>query len=173
MTIDLSTLKPGDAMTKFEDELREAFERMRYMIMTGGGEDWPGPDLRRFETLKQAAALLLDILPELRRLVWKPIEAAPKHQDILVFYMNELGKSRIVKAAYFTRMTLEASSEFYDAEYDEKQDNYFAPEGWYESLEEASNMLDFSYYRMTCQPELWMPIPSPALTEKLKKAGVV
>lgn len=142
-------------MTKFEDELRSAIEN--------------GDSKHAFK----AAALLLEILPELRGMVWQPIETAPKHQNVLVRYALENGNERMVKAAHFTSKTLEASGEFYDAEYDESQGNYFAPEGWYESLGEVSIMVDFSYYRMCYNPTHWMPIPTTTLTEKLKKAGVV
>lgn len=86
MTIDLSTLKPGDTMTKFEDELREAvkYAKSKYWLCELTNDE--------IEPLYKAAALLLDILPELRGVVWRTIESAPRDGGcIFAKWENENG----------------------------------------------------------------------------------
>ena len=98
---------------------------------------------------------------------WQSIDTAPKNQDVLVGYHNEAGKWRTVKAAYLATHTVE-SFECDDAfaEYFEEEDAYYCPAGWYESLDEVSNSIDYGYYKMEHDPSHWMPLPGPPMIDQ-------
>ena len=52
----------------------------------------------------------------------------------LAYYVNTMGKCRIVRAVYTEAMTIPVGCDNYDewGDYDEEKDEYFCPEGWYE-----------------------------------------
>lgn len=92
---------------------------------------------------------------------WQPIKTAPMGRNVLIAFKNESGKWRIVKAAYFTKYALEASSDFEGGEYDEERGEYYVPPGWYEDVE-AETGLDYSYHSLgPIGPTHWMPLPEP------------
>lgn len=97
---------------------------------------------------------------------WQPIETAPKGKGVLVFYKNRNGKGRVVKAAYIEKHTLEADSECGGdwGEYSEAHDEYFCPEGWYESID---NWDDFSEIRINeGEPSHWHPLPESPIEQE-------
>lgn len=98
---------------------------------------------------------------------WQPIESAPAGVNVLVFYRNKLNKGRIVKACYIGHRTVYA----YDvslvdddfAEYDEEQDEYFIPEGWYESIDNWDDVSSAKIYHGV--PTHWMHLPKEPLSD--------
>lgn len=73
-------------MTKFEDELRSAVEDLQNNVC-GRGLISDYSDIR-LETVTQVAVLLLEILPELRGMVWQPIESAPRDGTYILASAN-------------------------------------------------------------------------------------
>jgi len=76
---------------------------------------------------------------------------------VLVFGINESGKSRKAKAMYARKFELEANDEAVDSgffEYDESRDESYVPEGWYEdnSCSETDYVIDFTVTH-------WQPLP--------------
>jgi len=88
---------------------------------------------------------------------WKTIDTAPKDgREVLVFYKNEQGKGRIVKARYVGRFTVECDDDTYQVDYDEN-DIPYCPEGWYEQVD---NYDDFAEFYMERNITHWMKLPS-------------
>jgi hypothetical protein len=80
---------------------------------------------------------------------------------VLVFGINESGKSRKAKAMYARKFELEANDEAVDSgffEYDESRDESYVPEGWYEdnSCSETDYVIDFTVTH-------WQPLPEAPL----------
>ena len=91
---------------------------------------------------------------------WRPIETAPHNMSVLIYYKNELGKRRIVKASHCERWTVEANmDEDSYHEYSEEKDGYFMHEGWYEQID---NWPEYSScFVNEGIPTHWMPLPTP------------
>ena len=88
---------------------------------------------------------------------WQPIETAPlTGREMLVYYKNSCGNGRIIKAFYAGKYAMESEEDY--AEYCEERDAYFAPEGWYESID---NWDEFSSIKTDVDPTRWMPLPEP------------
>jgi len=85
---------------------------------------------------------------------WRPISTAPKTRTVLVGYYNELGNWRTVKARYYPPGSLELDENAID--YDDPDDDGYAPEGWYEETETHDHVL-----RLEIEPTQWMPLPKP------------
>lgn len=75
---------------------------------------------------------------------WQPIETAPSHREVYIsFKRNKY--SGICKAIFFPKNSEEYTGEDLDfVDYDDQQDNYFLPEGWYE----VSEFQEYSYWLM-------------------------
>lgn len=132
-------------------ELSKAVERLREAAATNFDGDAP----------HQMVCDVLDLIAFYDAMKWMPIEEAPKGAMVLVYYKNALGKSRIVKAFYAQKHTLECDEDF--ADYDEDADQYYAPEGWYEDID---NWDEFSSIRITCgEPTHFIPLSSIPLPE--------
>lgn len=90
---------------------------------------------------------------------WQPIETAPSGLPVLVYYLNQLGKGRSVKAMYADRFAIESQCDDEYVEYSEEADEYYMPEGWYECID---NWDEYSFVSITeGTPTHWMPIPEP------------
>ena len=91
------------------------------------------------------------------QLQWKPIETAPINRKVMVGYVNQYKHKRIICAEYIPMFTLLAEEGNDWAEYNEYDDEYYVPEGWYECID---NWGDFSSVAITeGVPEVWMDIP--------------
>jgi hypothetical protein len=89
---------------------------------------------------------------------WISAATLPPHGvPVLAYYRNELGKSRVVRATYYGPMELEQADECGGpGDYDEKSDEYYAPEGWYETNEHEE-----TYWRVDETVTHWMRLPDP------------
>lgn len=82
----------------------------------------------------------------------------PPGQIVLATYRNTLGMPRMVRAEWITQFTVEAES---DADeigiYNEKDDTYYLPEGWWETID---NWDDYArVYVSEGQVTHWTPLP--------------
>lgn len=112
---------------------------------------------RNADLLDEATALI-------RRLIeaheWRPIDTAPDSRNVLVTYINPLGKPRIVKAIYVTQFSIEQEPEDdgFELDYHEERDAHYLPEGWYEVCD---NHDEYGYFAITNgEPTHWMPLPA-------------
>jgi len=89
---------------------------------------------------------------------WVGVEDGLPKAACLAFYINDFGNSRIVKARFVRRYTVEDNGDDLEGEYDEKTDNYYWPEGWYEQID---NWDDYSAVRIyQGKVTHWMPLPA-------------
>ena len=96
---------------------------------------------------------------------WQSIATAPKGKEVLIHYVNELGKGRTIKAKYVERFFEESSPDSENDEYNEADDMYYTLPGWYELID---NWDDFSSVCVHHDPSHWMPLPSPPTREESK-----
>ncbi len=98
--------------------------------------------------------------------VWQPIETAPKAKSVLVAYVNECGKSRVVRACFIARFT-ELSDEDTNNEINPADENCYTIEGWYEQID---NWDEYSGIRIHHEVTHWTPLPgAPTLTAALQE----
>lgn len=87
---------------------------------------------------------------------WEPIESAPKDgRIILVFYKNELGNGRIVRASWFCDDDIEQWENPDQSEPD-----------WYERSEVYEELEDGMVSPVMGHPTHWMPLPPPPTNTK-------
>jgi len=79
---------------------------------------------------------------------------------VLVFVQGVYGnKTRRLRASYAAKHTQEQSElADGDADYDEATDEYYCPEGWYET-----NEFEEVHWRVEGEVTHWMPLPEPPL----------
>lgn len=81
----------------------------------------------------------------------------PKNcHPVIAFGKNSVGSIRRIRAAYIRKFELVANDDDDRAEYDEKTDEYYSPEGWYEWNEEEE-----THWAVSFPITHWMPFPSP------------
>lgn len=79
-------------------------------------------------------------------------------RKVLATYKNNHGKRRIIIASHLPTLFAECECEYdCNCEYDEKSDESFYPEGWYEQIE---NWDDFSSVMVDEEITHWMPLPT-------------
>lgn len=81
---------------------------------------------------------------------WQLIETAPKGRKVIAGYANTLGNWRSVMACYYLPKTLD-----WNCDFDGGDEDGFAPEGWYEEIENSETIFPMS------APTHWMPLPKP------------
>lgn len=95
---------------------------------------------------------------------WVSIETELPSKPCFAYYKNELGNSRTVKAKYVKQFSEEAHTDDDWIEYNEADDTYYYPAGWYEMID---NWDDYAFVTINHQVTHWMPLPAaPTLNEK-------
>jgi hypothetical protein len=78
--------------------------------------------------------------------------------DVLAFYRNKQGKPRIIRAQWIAQFTVDAEPDLDEiGEYNEKNENYYLPEGWWEVIDNWDE-----YYRVYVTQGIvthWRPLP--------------
>jgi hypothetical protein len=82
---------------------------------------------------------------------------------VLAHYINELGMSRIVRAQWIAENTVEAGDDLDEVgEYNDADDTYYMPEGWWEQIDNWDN-----YAQVWMQRDVthwtYMPLPPPQI----------
>tara|TARA_R100001086_G_scaffold108115_1_gene54596 strand:+ start:1914 stop:2318 length:405 start_codon:yes stop_codon:yes gene_type:complete len=103
-------------------------------------------------------------LGDLRRWnsTWISIDnAMPKPgKAVIVSHVSRHGRRNVITACYFPRMNWEVMSWECDEEewcdYDEEEDIYYYPEGWYEFGYEMD-----TYHHISATVTHWIPLPEP------------
>ena len=89
-------------------------------------------------------------------------EQGPEHgKNVLVFYKTEIGRDLILISAYFGKYELRSNDDDFgdDTDYCEDEDEYYAPEGWYEYSEHND---EYSYiYFSGIEITHWSDMPEP------------
>lgn len=79
---------------------------------------------------------------------------------VLAYYFNKLGKGRTICAIWVPAKSRSDDADFADddfTEYDEEDDKYYWPEGWYEVIE---NWDEFGFFRVyEGEVVYWQPFP--------------
>jgi hypothetical protein len=78
-------------------------------------------------------------------------------RSVLFFWENSFGKKRISKGFYVSKFSTVADTDLWGdfGEYSEEEDEFFIPEGWYESTWEGETIYDINNVTH------WMPLPEP------------
>lgn len=93
---------------------------------------------------------------------WQPIETHPKNNKrCLLYTWNNLRKPRTITATYIAKFTEQTDEEY--GEYSDKLDDYFLPEGWYETID---NWDDCCFVEVRDIITHWIPLPSPPVEHK-------
>lgn len=89
---------------------------------------------------------------------WQPIGTAPHQKAVLIHYKNSHGNSRVIKAKFVPRYTVESDGEndSYD-EYCDEKDALFLREGWYELIDNWGDFSSVHVYEGV--PDMWHPLP--------------
>jgi len=89
---------------------------------------------------------------------WVSVEKALPDgpSPVIIYGINDAGKGRRLRAMYARQFELESYNDDDGAEYSEEKDEFFAPQGWYETneFEEVHWAIDFNVTH-------WMPLPEP------------
>ena len=98
---------------------------------------------------------LVNELEATQPMQWQPIETAPKGRKLILGYKNGAGMWRTIIGKYVLPGTLELTEEAIDRlNLDDGDDGTYAPEGWYETPDNAE-FIDPTYET----PIRWMPLP--------------
>lgn len=105
----------------------------------------------------QARAALSTLVPE------EPSEAWILSSDrlpetgvsVIAYFANSLGNGRRIRAAYCAAKSLKADYDNDLGEYDEENDMYWCPEGWYETNEHEE-----THWQVDDVVTHWQPLPA-------------
>lgn len=81
-------------------------------------------------------------------------ELPENSKHVIVAYRNELGMPRRVRAIYERKFEIVIDDYDNGCYYDEKDDEYYLKEGWYESCDGSEN-----YYDIECEVLCWCGLP--------------
>ncbi len=74
---------------------------------------------------------------------------------VIAYFKNEHGKDRRIRAMYVPRFFMDDLGDSgCDPDYDEEEDMYFWPEGWYEC-----NEFEDTHWMVDGNVTHWMPLP--------------
>ena len=140
-------------------EVRELVE-----FLTPSREQAGAISLDAFVKLRRAAALLQQQSTELATLRAQPVAVSDRlpepNTKVLAHYCNKLSKGRTICAIWVpakTRVSNSDIDENLDLEYDDKTDQFYWPEGWYEAIE---NWEEFGYLKVyEGEVAYWQPLP--------------
>lgn len=102
------------------------------------------------------------VAPRKKVYEWQRVQTAPNNTVVLVHFVNDLGKSRIIRASYVPPFTQEADIDSEWHEYSQSRDAYYLPQGWYEETYSETGAYDYSSYfvfKDHGQVTHWMPLP--------------
>ena len=91
---------------------------------------------------------------------WIPVttQLPESEKRVIAAYKNALGNWRIICAFYALEKTLiDDGAEVEDSVYDEENDCFYWPAGWYEVIDNWDNYSSISIYQGTVSH--WMPLP--------------
>ena len=130
---------------------------------TCGYDDAEGKAQAAWGALKaenaRLAAALRDMPTDNKTSVWHPIDSAPKMRKVIVHYLNELKRHRVVLACYYKANSLEMHDD-YGWVQESSGDGYeFAPAGWYEEHDSDNPIMPLGG-----DPTHWMELPTPPLS---------
>lgn len=121
------------------------------------------------------AAYLTRAAELLERQVVVPVAASERLPEpstkVLAHYVNDLGKGRTICAIWVPAKTRSDEGGHDDfTEYDEEDDKFYWPEGWYEAIE---NWDEFGYVKVyEGEVDYWQPLPKrPAHALPLPEVG--
>ncbi len=100
---------------------------------------------------------LITNAPTIPREGWVSVEDRMPNKVCLAFYKNELGNGRTVKAKYTEQYSEEANTDDDWVEYNEADDTYYYPAGWYEMID---NWDDFNFVTINHEVTHWQPLPA-------------
>lgn len=102
-------------------------------------------------------AIALYEAPTVQREGWVSVADAMPNKVCLAYYKNELGNGRTVKAKYVKQYSEEANTDDDFIEYNEADDTYYYPAGWYEMID---NWGDFAFVTINHTVTHWQPLPT-------------
>ena len=148
--------EPGEMPS---DELMGQWRNAAFAEYRSGGEPtWRTSALLAIAWARQQQATELAAL----RVVPVPVgERLPEpNTKVLAHYFNKLGKGRTICAIWVpakTRVSDSDIDEDLEFEYDDKTDQFYWPEGWYETIE---NWEEFGYLKVyEGEVAYWQPLP--------------
>ena len=95
--------------------------------------------------------------PTVQREGWVSVADAMPNKVCLAYYKNELGNGRTVKAKYVKQYSEEANTDDDWIEYNEADDTYYYPAGWYEMID---NWGDFAFVTINHTVTHWQHLPA-------------
>lgn len=86
----------------------------------------------------------------------------PENKPLLIHIKNQQSKDRVIKAIYIPAKTIEAHVDSEWFEYDEEEDTYWTPQGWYEDVYAETGLeFDLLFIGTDLEPLHWMTLPTP------------
>ena len=122
---------------------------------------------RMLDNCQEHVNVLEDRIKELEaQKGWKDIKDLKSDKVVFIYYKNDLGKGRTVKALYAKKFEkVDEFSEYDCSDYDEETDEFYWPEGWYEDVE-ADTGNDYGFHHLgDIKPTHFMEIPTPPTKE--------
>jgi hypothetical protein len=134
-----------------------------------GPRRWDEGTRAAFEFMEFASERMPRLLAEVRRLraaqAWvSTAERLPEHSvPVLAYFRNYYGMGRVVRATYARPWTLEVEqgAEWEGCDYDDVEDQYYCPEGWYEENDGSEALM-----RVGGEVTHWQPLPAPPVSDQ-------
>jgi hypothetical protein len=135
-----------DGLVDAPSDLSAAIARVRAATTFADGEPMPDGALPHDDFYcGELRTLIAAAERAAAPVAWQPIATAPEGRVVLVFYKNQLGNGRTMRARYYLPETLES----------EQTESGWADEGWYEESEAYEYLMPLEH-----EPTHWMPMPA-------------